>query len=87
MPDFREVIVAVVSVAGLIVASEALFGAGDRRFDDAFYDSTFYAPRPAEFRFATDVAPAERINDMFAQFFPSEGRRNKRYSSLTTILR
>jgi hypothetical protein len=87
MPDFREVIIATVAMVGLLFASNALFGAADSRFDDAFYDSAFYAPRSAEFRFASDITPADRVNEMFSQFFPSEGKRNKRYSSLTTIVR
>ena len=78
---------AVVVMLGLLFVSDAFFGGGDSRFDSAYYDSAFYAPRSKEFRFASDVTPAARVEDMFAQFFPSEGKRGKRYSSLTTIIR
>ncbi|MBR0712502.1 hypothetical protein JQ632_00885 [Bradyrhizobium liaoningense] len=87
MPDYREAAIALVAMLGLLFVSDAFFGDGDPRFDNAFYDSAFYAPRSKEFRFASDITPAARVDDMFSQFFPSEGKRNKRYSSLTTIIR
>jgi hypothetical protein len=82
MPVFKEAAIAMAALVGLLVASGALFGD-----DSALYDSAFYAPRSQEFRFARDATPADRINDMFGQFFPGEAKRGKRYSSLTTIIR
>lgn len=87
MPDLWEAVIAVTAMLGLLFVSDAFFGAGDPRFDNAYYDSAFYAPHSKEFRFASDVTPAARVDDMFAQFFPSEAKRTKRYSSLTTIIR
>ena len=85
MPVFKEAAIAMAALVGLLVASDALFGDAEPRFDSALYDSAFYGSQ--EFRFARDATPADRINDMFGQFFPSEAKRSKRYSSLTTIIR
>ncbi|MBR0735900.1 hypothetical protein JQ581_03080 [Bradyrhizobium liaoningense] len=87
MSVLREVVAAVVGVYALLFVCDALFGVGDVRFDDAYYRASFYAPRPKEFRFASDTPPAVRVSDAFAQFAPGEGKPNKRYSSLTTIIR
>ena len=87
MPVFKEAAIAMAALVGLLVASDALFGDAEPRFDSALYDTAFYAPRSQEFRFARDATPADRINDMFGQFFPGEAKRGKRYSSLTTIIR
>ena len=87
MSVLREVVAAVVGVYALLFACDALFGVGDVRFDDAYYRASFYAPRPKEFRFASDTPPAVRVSDAFAQFAPGEAKPNKRYSSLTTIIR
>ncbi|MCP3407701.1 hypothetical protein [Bradyrhizobium sp. CCGB01] len=87
MSVFREIVAAVAGVYALLVVCDALFGVGEPRFDDAYYRASFYAPRPKEFRFAGDTPPAVRVSDAFAQFSASETRTNKRYSSLTTIIR
>ena len=87
MSVLREVVAAVVGVYALLFVCDALFGVGDVRFDDAYYRASFYAPRPKEFRFASDTPPAVRVSDAFAQFAPGEAKPNKRYSSLTTIIR
>ncbi|QIO34772.1 hypothetical protein [Bradyrhizobium sp. 1(2017)] len=87
MSVLREVVAAAVGVYALLFVCDALFGVGDVRFDDAYYRASFYAPRPKEFRFASDTPPAVRVSDAFAQFAPGEGKPNKRYSSLTTIIR
>ena len=53
----------------------------------AIVSASLYAPRPKEFRFAGDTPPAVRVSEAFAQFAAGQGKPNKRYSSLTTILR
>lgn len=87
MTVFRETVAAVVGVYALILACDAMFGVNDARFDDEYYRASFYAPRSTEFRFASDTTPAARVSDAFAQFKPGEPKLNKRYSSLTTIVR
>lgn len=87
MSVLREVVVAVAGVYALLFACDAMFGVGDARFDDAYYSSDFYKPRPKEFRFAGDTPPAVRVSAAFAQFAPGEAKPNRRYSSLTTIIR
>lgn len=87
MAVLKEVVVAVVGVYALLYACDALFGIGEARFDDSYYSASFYAPRPQEFRFASDTPPATRVSDAFAQFSATEAKPNKRYSSLTTIIR
>jgi hypothetical protein len=87
MSVLREIVVAVAGVYALLFVCDALFGVGEERFDDAYYSASFYAPRSKEFRFASGTSPAARVSDAFAQFAPSEARPNKRYSSLTTIIR
>jgi len=87
MSVLKEFVAAVAGVYALLFACDALFGLGEARFEDAYYSSAFYAPRPKEFRFARDTPPAVRVSDAFAQFAPSEAKSNRRYSSLTTILR
>ncbi len=87
MSVLREIVVAVAGVYALLFACDALFGLGETRFDDAYYSSAFYAPRPKEFRFASNTPPAVRVSDAFAQFAPGEAKANRRYSSLTTIIR
>ena len=87
MSVLREVVVAIAGVYALLFACDAMFGIGEARFDDAYYSASFYAPRPKEFRFAGDTPPATRVSDAFAQFSATESKPNKRYSSLTTILR
>ena len=87
MSILKEVVAAVAGVYALLCACDAVFGVGEARFDDAYYSSAFYAPRPKEFRFAGNTPPAVRVSDAFAQFAPGEARANRRYSSLTTIIR
>ncbi|MDA9397480.1 hypothetical protein [Bradyrhizobium sp. CCBAU 45389] len=87
MSIFREIVVAVAGVYALLFACDAVFGVGETRFDDNYYSATFYAPKPKEFRFASDTPPAVRVSDAFAQFAPSDAKPNRRYSSLTTIIR
>lgn len=87
MSVLREIVVAVTGVYALLFVCDAMFGVGEARFDDSYYSASYYAPRPKEFRFAGDTPPAVRVSDAFAQFAPGEARPNKRYSSLTTIIR
>jgi hypothetical protein len=87
MSVLKEIVAAVAGVYALLFACDILFGVGEARFDDAYYRASFYAPRPKEFRFAANTPPAVRVSDAFAQFAPGEAKPNKRYSSLTTILR
>jgi hypothetical protein len=87
MSVFKEIVVAVAGVWALLFACDALFGVGEARFDDNFYHASFYAPKPKEFRFAEGITPAARVSDAFAQFSAGEARPNRRYSSLTTIIR
>jgi hypothetical protein len=87
MSIFKEIVAAVAGVYALLFACDAMFGVGEARFDDAYYSASFYAPKPKEFRFAGDTPPAVRVSDAFAQFAPGEAKTNRRYSSLTTIIR
>lgn len=87
MSILKEIVAAVAGVYALLFVCDALFGVGETRFDDAYYTASFYAPRPKEFRFASDTPPAVRVSEAFAQFAPSEARPNKRYSALTTVIR
>jgi hypothetical protein len=64
----------------------------EARFDPAFYDSATYAPRAAaiatdERYFTVDVTPADRVAEVFSQFTVNDGKRAKRYSSLSTVIR
>jgi hypothetical protein len=87
MSVLREIVAAVVGVYALLSVCDSLFGVGDVRFDDAYYSASFYAPRPKEFRFASNTPPAVRVSDAFAQFAPGEAKPSRRYSSLTTVIR
>ncbi|MCP3467229.1 MULTISPECIES: hypothetical protein [unclassified Bradyrhizobium] len=87
MSVLKEIVAAIAGVYALLFVCDALFGINETRFDDAYYSRDFYAPRPKEFRFASDTPPAVRVSDAFAQFSPGEAKPGKRYSSLTTILR
>ena len=87
MSILKEIVAAVAEVYALLFVCDALFGVGEARFDDSYYSASFYAPKPKEFRFASDTPPAIRVSEAFAQFSASEAKPNKRYSSLTTILR
>ena len=87
MSILREIVASVAGVYALLLVCDGLFGVGEVRFDDAYYHASFYAPRPQEFRFASNTSPAVRVSDAFAQFAPGEAKPNKRYSSLTTVIR
>lgn len=87
MSVLKEVVAAVMGVYALLFVCDALFGVGEGRFDHSYYSASFYAPKPQEFRFAGDTPPAVRVSDAFAQFSAAEAKPNKRYSSLTTIIR
>ena len=87
MSVLKETAAAVVGVYAFILGCDAVFGVYDTRFDDAYYRASFYAPRPNdEFRLASDMTPAARVSEAFAQFTPGEAK-PKRYSSLPTIIR
>jgi len=87
MSILKEIVAAVLGVYALLYVCDTLFGVNEGRFDDAYYSASFYAPRPKEFRFADGITPAARISEAFAQFSAGEAKPNKRYSSLTTIIR
>jgi len=87
MSVLKEIVAAIAGVYALLFVCDAVFGVGEERFDDAYYSASFYAPRPEEFRFAGDTPPAVRVSQAFAQFSAAEAKPNKRYSSLTTIIR
>jgi hypothetical protein len=87
MSILKEIVAAVAGVYALLFVCDAVFGVGEARFDDSYYSAGFYAPKPKEFRFASDTPPAIRVSEAFAQFSATEAKPNKRYSSLTTILR
>ena len=79
MSVFKEIAAAVTGVFALLFVCDAMFGVGDARFDDDYYRTSFYAPQPDEFRFASNTTPAARVSDAFAQFTPGEARSGKRY--------
>jgi hypothetical protein len=91
MPVFRYFAV----VGSALLALLLLFGESEseRRFDPSFYNSATYAPRVAaiaatdESYFTDDMTPAQRVNEVFGQFTGNDGKRGKRYSSLSTMIR
>lgn len=85
MSVLKEVVVAVLGVYAVLFVCDMLFT--PERFDEAYFDRSFYAPRPQEFRFAADTPPAVRVREAFAQFAPRAAKPAQRYSSLTTIVR
>lgn len=87
MSVLKEVVAAVAGVYALLFICDAVFGVGEARFDDSYYSASFYAPKPKEFRFSTDTPPATRVSEAFARFSATDTKPNKRYSSLTTIIR
>ncbi|QAU50282.1 hypothetical protein [Bradyrhizobium guangzhouense] len=87
MSVLKEVVAAIMGVYAFLFACDTLFGVGEARFDDSYFSASFYAPGPQEFRFASNTPPATRVSDAFAQFSAAEAKPNKRYSSLTTIIR
>ena len=88
MSVFKETAAAIAGVWALLLVCDACFGVGEARFDNDYYLASFYAPRSdKEFRFASNITPAARVADAFAQFTPGEAKPGKRYSSLLTIVR
>jgi len=95
MPVFKYFVVVGSALLALLFVSDALFGesASERRFDPSLYNSATYAPRVAaiaatdERYFTADVTPADRINEVFGQFTFNDGKRTKRYSSLSSVIR
>jgi hypothetical protein len=87
MPKFRYFSVVGSALLALLLVSGALFG-DDSRFEGALYESALYAPRLVEAptiqerQFPRNATPADRIQEVFAQFVPNEGRRGKRYSAI-----
>uniref|UniRef100_Q07N14 Uncharacterized protein n=1 Tax=Rhodopseudomonas palustris (strain BisA53) TaxID=316055 RepID=Q07N14_RHOP5 len=94
MPVFKYFTIVGSALLALLLVSDALFGESqrERRFDPSFYDSATYAPRAAaiaadERYFTADVTPAERVAEVFGQFTVNDGKRTKRYSSLSSVIR
>ncbi|MBR0827689.1 hypothetical protein JQ596_19355 [Bradyrhizobium manausense] len=85
MSVLKEIVVAVTGVYALLFVCDALFIPG--RFDEVYFDRSFYAPRSTEVRIASYTPPAIRVRDAFAQFPPQTSKPARRYSSLTTIVR
>ena len=89
MPIFRYFAGVGSALLVLLFVSDACLrdGESDLRFDGSLYQSALYAPRPvetlAEPRFTRDATPADRVKEVFAQFVPNEGKRSKRYSSVS----
>ncbi len=90
MPIFKYFAGAGSALLALLFISDACLRDGDSdvRFDGSLYQSAIYAPRPVETltepRFTRDATPADRVKEVFAQFVPNEGKRSKRYSSVST---
>jgi hypothetical protein len=93
MPIARTFSIAATALLALLLVSDALFGETPSRFDRAHFDSATYAPSRAapivasEVLFTPDATPAARVRDVFARFGPNDPRRDKRYSSLATMVR
>ena len=87
MPNFRYFSVVGPALLALLFVSDALFG-DNSRFESALYESALYAPRLVEApttqerQFSRNATPADRVQEVFAQFVPNEGRRGKRYSAI-----
>jgi len=91
MPMLKDLAAALSALLVFFVVSGAYFGDGESssRFEASLFDSTLYAPAAdaAEFRFARDAAPADRIRNVFARFVPGEGKPVKRYASAAAVIR
>ena len=95
MPVFKYFAVAGSALLVFLFVSDAYLGDSESnsRFNGSLYESALYAPRldeiavTAEIRFTRDATPANRVKEVFAQFVPNEGKRGKRYSSITTVIR
>jgi hypothetical protein len=87
MPNFKYFSVVGPALLALLFVSDALFG-DNSRFEGALYESAFYAPRLVEApttqerQFSRNATPADRVQEVFAQFVPNEARRGKRYSAI-----
>jgi hypothetical protein len=94
MPVFKYFAFVGSVLLALFFVSDGYFGddESNSRFNGSFYESALYAPRSEvivatqELRFTRDVTPSARIKEIFAQFVPNGGRREKRYSSAATIV-
>jgi hypothetical protein len=76
----------------LVVGALSGESASEQRFTSSIYDSATYAPRAEatasdERYFAADVTPADRVKEVFSQFTVNDGKRAKRYSSLSSVIR
>ena len=95
MPIYKHFAVTGSALLAFLFVSDTFLSDSDSnsRFNRSLYESALYAPSLAkmavtdERRFARDVTPANRVRQVFAQFVPSEGKRDKNYSSLETFLR
>ena len=95
MPIFKYFAVVGSALLVFLFVSDAYFGddESNSRFNGSLYESAIYAPRleeaaaTAELRFTSDVTPADRVKEVFAQFVPNDGKRGKRYSSTATVIR
>jgi hypothetical protein len=95
MPIFKYFTIVGSALLVLLFVSDACFGDNESnsRFNGSLYENAIYAPRleeivaTEELRFTRDVTPANRVNEVFAQFVPNEGKRGKRYSATTTVIR
>jgi hypothetical protein len=95
MPVFKYFAFVGSVLLALFFVSDAYFAddESNSRFNGSFYESALYTPRlevivaTQELRFTRDVVtPSARIKEIFAQFVPNGGRREKRYSSAATIV-
>ena len=87
MHNFKYFSVIGPALLALLFVSDALFG-DNSRFEGALYESALYAPRLVETpiaqerQFPRNATPADRVQEVFAQFVPNEARRGKRYSAI-----
>ena len=95
MPIFKHFAVTGSALLAFLFVSDTFLGDSDAnsRFNRSLFDSALYASSSAktavtdERRFARDATPANRVRQVFAQFVPNEGKRDKRYSALETFVR
>jgi len=88
MPVYKYFVVVGSALWVLIAISDGLFGepADPHRFDVALFDNATYTPRVAaagtagERDFSDDIAPAERVREVFDRF-SYNAKRARRYSS------
>ncbi len=95
MPIFKHFAVTGSALLAFLFVSDTFLGDSDSnsRFNGSLYESALYAPSLVkiavtnERRFTRDVTPANRVRQVFAQFVPNEGKRDKNYSFLETFVR